>query len=171
MDGDREVPWDGKTMGELQIRGPWVTAGYYNRPDAKEVLTDDGWFQTGDVATIDPEGYMKITDRTKDLIKSGGEWISSVDLENELMAHPSVKEAAVIAMPHPKWQERPLAVVVLKEGKKAGKEELRAFLASKFSKWWLPDEFVFTDPFRAPQRGNSLKWNCVRNISKVDSLF
>lgn len=166
IDGDREVPWDGKTMGELQIRGPWVTAGYYNRPDAKEVLTDDGWFQTGDVATIDPEGYMKITDRTKDLIKSGGEWISSVDLENELMAHPSVKEAAVIAMPHPKWQERPLAVVVLKEGKKAGKEELRAFLASKFSKWWLPDEFVFTDSIPRTSAGKFSKMELRKKYIK-----
>ena len=157
MDGEKEVPWDGMTMGELQIRGPWITASYFNRPDLKEVMTDDGWFRTGDVATIDPEGYMKITDRTKDLIKSGGEWISSVDLENELMAHPSVKEAAVIAMPHPKWQERPLAVVVLKEGEKASKEELRAFLASKFSKWWLPDEFVFTDTIPRTSAGKFSK--------------
>ena len=103
-----EIPWDGTTMGELQTRGPWVTSGYYNDPRGDESFSD-GWFRTGDVATIDPEGYMQIMDRTKDLVKSGGEWISSVDLENAIMAHPKVMEAAVIAVFHPKWQERPLA--------------------------------------------------------------
>ena len=101
-------------MGEIQVRGPWVTSGYYNSPEAADRFTADGWFRTGDVATIDPEGYIQITDRTKDLIKCGGEWISSVDLENAIMAHPQVLEAAVIAVPHPKWAERPLACVVPK---------------------------------------------------------
>ncbi len=108
------VAWDGRTMGELQVRGPWIAASYYNPTDPISSWTDDGWFRTGDVVTIDPEGYVKITDRTKDLIKSGGEWISSVDVENAIMAHPAVAEAAVIGVPHPRWQERPLAIVVLK---------------------------------------------------------
>ncbi len=154
-----EAPWDGKTMGELQVRGPWVAASYYNLPEAQDRWTEDGWFRTGDVATIDPEGYVKITDRTKDLIKSGGEWISSVDLENALMGHPKVAEAAVIAVPHPRWQERPLAVVVLKEAYK-GKvtpEELREFLAPKFAKWWLPDAFVFVDEIPRTSAGKFLK--------------
>jgi fatty-acyl-CoA synthase len=139
-----EVPRDGKTMGELQVRGPWVAGSYYNLPEQQdERWTPDGWFRTGDVVTIDPEGYIRITDRTKDLIKSGGEWISSVDLENALMEHPAVLEAAVIAVPHPKWQERPLAAVVLKEGLHASAEELRAHLAATFLRWQLPDAIVF----------------------------
>jgi fatty-acyl-CoA synthase len=145
VNDDGEAPWDGVTMGELQVRGPWITGSYYNQADASGSFTDDGWLRTGDIATIDPEGYMKITDRTKDLIKSGGEWISSVDLENALMGHPAVAEAAVVAVPHPKWQERPLAAVVLKPGVEATPEELRAHLASKFAKWWVPDAFVFID--------------------------
>ena len=139
-----EAPWDGQTMGELEVRGPWVASGYYQAPEFTGKWSDDGWFRTGDVATIDPEGYVKITDRTKDLIKSGGEWISSVDLENALMGHPAVAEAAVIAAKHPKWDERPVAVVVLKEGASVTAEELRAFLEPRFAKFWLPDEFVFT---------------------------
>ncbi len=138
-----EAPWDGRTMGELQVRGPWIAASYYKNEAEKDKWTADGWFRTGDVVTIDAEGYMKIMDRAKDVIKSGGEWISSVDLENALMGHPAVKEAAVIGMPHPKWLERPLAVVVLKDGAQAGEEELRAFLASKFAKWQLPDGIAF----------------------------
>jgi fatty-acyl-CoA synthase len=142
----REVPWDGKTMGELQVRGPWVIRAYYNDPRTAEAF-QDGWFRTGDVVTIDPEGYIQIVDRTKDLIKSGGEWISSVDLENALMAHPKVLEAAVIAVPHPKWQERPLAVVVPRPEFKEDltKEELLEFLRPRFVKWWLPDDIVFVE--------------------------
>ena len=140
-----EVPWDGTTLGELQVRGPWVAASYYNLPNERGKWTADGWFRTGDVVTIDAEGYVKIADRTKDLIKSGGEWISSLDLENALMAHPAVKEAAVVALPHPKWLERPLAIVVLKEGAHATEEELCAHLATKFSKLQLPDGFAFVD--------------------------
>ena len=141
-----EVPWDGKTMGELQVRGPWVISAYYNDPRTAEAF-QDGWFRTGDVVTIDPEGYIQIVDRTKDLVKSGGEWISTVELEGAIMAHPKVLEAAVIAVPHPKWQERPLAVVVPKEEFKdqVTKEEILESIRDKFAKWWLPDDIVFVD--------------------------
>ncbi len=140
-----EVPWDGVSTGEIEIRGPWVAAHYYESPDQAHRWTEDGWFRTGDVATMDEDGYVKIVDRAKDLVKSGGEWISSVDLENTLMGHPAVKEACVVGIPHPKWQERPLAAVVLKDGAQATSEELRAFLAASFAKWQLPDAFVFLD--------------------------
>jgi fatty-acyl-CoA synthase len=145
MVGSREAPWDGETLGEIQVRGPWIAANYYNLPDQAGRWTDDGWFCTGDVATIDADGYVKIADRTKDLIKSGGEWISSVDLENALMGHPAVREAAVIAVPHHKWMERPLAAVVLRDGARATGAELREFLSAKFSKWQLPDAVVFVE--------------------------
>lgn len=140
-----EAPRDGETPGELEVRGPWVAGSYYKAPDQAHRWTEDGWFKTGDVATLDDEGFVKIVDRAKDLVKSGGEWISSVDIENTLMGHPAVKEAAVVGVPHPKWQERPIAAVVLKEGAKATPEELRAFLAQTFAKWQLPDAFVFLD--------------------------
>ena len=151
-------PWDGKSVGELQVRGPIVTRGYHNpAPDEADKLTSDGWFRTGDVATIDAEGYMRISDRTKDLIKSGGEWISSVELENAIMAHPAVAEAAVIAVSHPRWDERPLAVVVLRAGDKVTAEELRDFIAPKFAKWQLPDDFVFVDALPHTSTGKFLK--------------
>jgi fatty-acyl-CoA synthase len=140
-----EVPWDGVSTGEIEIRGPWVAASYYESPDQAHRWTADGWFRTGDVATMDEDGYVKIVDRAKDLVKSGGEWISSVDLENALMGHPAVKEACVVGIPHPKWQERPLAAIVLKDGAHATPAELRAFLAESFAKWQLPDAFVFLD--------------------------
>jgi len=142
MRPEGEASWDAKTIGELEVRGPWVASSYYNAPEEQHRWTADGWFRTGDMATIDPEGYVKIVDRSKDLIKSGGEWISSVDLENALMGHPAIREAAVIAVSHPRWQERPLAVIVFKDGVSATPEELRAFLAGKFAKWQLPDAFV-----------------------------
>ncbi|MDH2900373.1 MAG: long-chain fatty acid--CoA ligase [archaeon] len=148
MNDSGEAPWDGKTMGELQIKGPWISRGHYKSDDsANSTCTKDRWFRTGDIATIDSEGYMKITDRTKDLVKSGGEWISSVDLENAIMADPRVKEAAVIAIPHPKWQERPLAAVVLKDEfkGKVSSAEILEFIAPKFAKWWIPDAVVFVD--------------------------
>lgn len=151
-----EVPWDGKTLGELQVRGVWVAASYHGGEDPDR-WTSDGWFRTGDVVTIDPEGYVKIVDRTKDLIKSGGEWISSVDVENALMGHPAVKEAAVVAVPHPKWGERPLAVVVLREGQQASADELREFLAPRFARWWLPDAFVFVSEIPKTSAGKFQK--------------
>jgi fatty-acyl-CoA synthase len=147
VDSDgRELPWDGTTMGELQTRGPWITSGYYN-DNRNDQAFADGWFRTGDVATIDKDGYLQIMDRTKDLVKSGGEWISSVDLENALMAHPKVAEAAVIAVFHPKWQERPLACVApLPEYRgQVTKEEILDFLGSRVTKWWLPDDVVFIE--------------------------
>ena len=142
----RELPWDGVTMGELQVRGPWITSGYYNDSRSEQAFMD-GWFRTGDVATIDAEGYIQIMDRTKDLVKSGGEWISSVDLENAIMAHPKVMEAAVIGVFHPKWQERPLACIApLPQYKgELTKEELIDFLAPRVARWWLPDDIVFVD--------------------------
>ena len=157
VQGDREIPWDGRSMGELQVRGPWVAASYYRLPDARDQFTSDGWFRTGDVVTITPEGYVKITDRIKDLIKSGGEWISSQDMENALMGHPAVAEAAVIGLPHPKWQERPLAAVVLKSGAQAFAEELRAYLSERFATWWLPDSIVFLDAIPRTAAGKFLK--------------
>jgi fatty-acyl-CoA synthase len=137
------APWDGKTMGELEVRGPWVASGYYTANGPDDRFTDDGWFKTGDIVTISPRGCIELTDRTKDLVKSGGEWISTVALETALMGHPAVAEAAVVAIPHPKWDERPLAVVVLKRGHSATADELRAFLAPQFATWWLPDAFEF----------------------------
>jgi fatty-acyl-CoA synthase len=120
-----------------------VASGYYNDERSPESFTEDGWLKTGDVATIDAHGYIKLRDRTKDVIKSGGEWISSVELENEIMAHPAVAEAAVIALPHPKWSERPLACVVLREGETATKDDIIAFLDGRVAKWWLPDDIAF----------------------------
>jgi fatty-acyl-CoA synthase len=139
-----DIPWDGKTLGEMVVRGPWVTAGYYHDPAPGERFTEDGWFRTGDVVTIDEEGYFNIADRTKDLVKSGGEWISSIDLENALIGHPAVAEACVIAVPHPKWAERPLACVVLRPdaGSVSG-DDLIEYLRPKFARWWLPDDVVF----------------------------
>jgi acyl-CoA synthetase (AMP-forming)/AMP-acid ligase II len=157
MGGSGEVAWDGRAMGELEVRGPWVASSYYESPEETGKWSDDGWFRTGDVATIDPEGYVKITDRTKDLVKSGGEWISTVDLENALMGHPAVAEAAVIAAKHLKWDERPVAVVVVKKGASVTAEELRAFLEPKFAKFWLPDEFVFADEIPRTAAGKFLK--------------
>jgi fatty-acyl-CoA synthase len=138
------IPWDDETMGELEVRGPWVAASYH-RGDGADKFTDDGWFKTGDVVKIDARGCIRICDRSKDLIKSGGEWISSVDLENHLMAHPAVAEAAVIAMPDDKWAERPMAVCVLRDGQQATPDDLREHLSSKFAKWQLPDRFEFID--------------------------
>jgi fatty-acyl-CoA synthase len=143
---DNDVAADGEAMGELQVRGPWVVDAYLNRPDENEAsFTDDGWLRTGDIATWDEHGYIDIVDRTKDVIKSGGEWISSVELENELMAHEAVNEASVIAVEHEKWQERPMACVVLQEEADVTAEGLEAHLAETFPDWWLPDEYEFLD--------------------------
>jgi fatty-acyl-CoA synthase len=143
--GTEDVPWDGESMGELEVRGPWVAAQYFDAPDTTDRWTADGWFRTGDIVSMDPRGFIQIKDRSKDVIKSGGEWISSVELENALMAHPAVAEAAVIAVPDEKWSERPLAAVVLREGASATPEELREFLAPRFAKWWLPDRIEFIE--------------------------
>jgi fatty-acyl-CoA synthase len=144
---DNPVPNDGKTAGELLIRGPWIAGSYHEAPGSEAQFTPDGYWRSGDVATIDEEGYVKITDRVKDVIKSGGEWISSVDMENEIMSHPAVLEAAVVGVAHPKWQERPIALVVLRsEGQgKTNVEDIREHLAAKFAKWQLPDAVYFVD--------------------------
>jgi fatty-acyl-CoA synthase len=139
------LPWDGASQGELQAAGPWIAADYYNDDRAAQSFTEDGWLRTGDVAVMTPEGFVRIVDRTKDVVKSGGEWISSVDLENEIMAHPKVAEAAVIGVPHPKWSERPMACVVAVEGEQPTKEEILEFLDGRVAKWWLPDDVVFID--------------------------
>jgi fatty-acyl-CoA synthase len=143
-DSDRELPWDGKTFGRLKVRGPAVAKTYF-KGEGGEILDADGFFDTGDVATIDRYGYMQITDRSKDVIKSGGEWISSIDIENLAVGHPKVAEAAVIGIRHPKWDERPLLVIVLKEDQSATKEELLGFLQGKIAKWWMPDDVVIVD--------------------------
>jgi fatty-acyl-CoA synthase len=156
-DSGEVLPWDGQTMGELEVRGPWIAASYYNNDEQKDRFTSDGWFKTGDIVTINPEGYVTITDRSKDVIKSGGEWISTVALENALMAHPAVMEAAVFAGRHPKWDERPLAAVVFKPGQTATKEELIKHLEPNFAKWWLPDEILFVDEIPKTSVGKFLK--------------
>jgi fatty-acyl-CoA synthase len=151
------VPWDGESMGELEVRGPWVSGAYFNTEEGSDKFTDDGWFRTGDIVTIEPSGYVEIQDRTKDLIKSGGEWISSVALENSLMAHGAVAEAAVIAVPDERWGERPLGVVVLKEGAEATEEELLSHLASDHPKWSLPDAIEFVEEIPHTATGKALK--------------
>ncbi len=145
-DESREtLPWDGETSGELELRGPWVAAQYYENAEASDRFAPEGWWRTGDVGTITPEGYVRLVDRTKDLVKSGGEWISSVELENHIMGHPKVAEAAVIAVPHPRWMERPLACVVVKDGEDLGKEELLDYLRERLTKVQVPDDVVFID--------------------------
>ena len=142
-DEDKELPWDGKTFGRLKVSGPAVAKAYY-RVDT-DILDEDGFFDTGDVSTIDEDGYMRITDRSKDVIKSGGEWISSIDLENLAVGHPAVAEAAVIGVFHPKWDERPLLIVQLKQGQQATREEILKFMDGKIAKWWMPDDVAFVD--------------------------
>ena len=144
-------------MGELEVRGPWVAASYYLDPDDQGKFTDDGWLRTGDIVTITEDGFIEITDRSKDLIKSGGEWISSVALENSLMNHPVVLEAAVIAIPNEKWMERPFAFVVLKAGETVSPDELKVFLSDKFAKFWLPDGFAIIETIPKTSVGKFLK--------------
>ncbi|MDH4126342.1 MAG: 3-(methylthio)propionyl-CoA ligase [Gammaproteobacteria bacterium] len=144
-DTGHELPWDGEAYGALQVRGPWVCSDYFKLHGTAGAHTDDGWFDTGDVATIDAEGYLAITDRTKDVIKSGGEWISSIELENTAMAHPGVAEAAVIGLPHPKWTERPLLIVVRASGTDVSASELLQFYEGKVASWCIPDDAVFVD--------------------------
>ncbi len=143
-DDGSEKPWDGKTFGRLKVKGPAVARAYYGGVGTEQ-FDADGWFDTGDVAHIDQHGYMQITDRAKDVIKSGGEWISTIDLENLAVGHPDVAEAAVIGITHPKWDERPLLVIVSKEGKSPSKDELLAFMEGKVAKWWMPDDVAFVD--------------------------
>ncbi|PHP67152.1 long-chain fatty acid--CoA ligase [Zhengella mangrovi] len=143
-DENRELPWDGKTFGRLKVRGPAIAKGYYGGAGADQ-FDDEGWFDTGDVAHIDADGYMQITDRSKDVIKSGGEWISSIDLENLAVGHPDVAEAAVIGIAHPKWDERPLLVIVAKPGRSPSKDDILGFMEGKIAKWWMPDDVAFVD--------------------------
>lgn len=150
-----ELPWDGVASGDLHVRGPWVLRHYYRLETESPLI--EGWFPTGDVATIDPDGYMQITDRSKDLIKSGGEWISSIDIENTAMAHPSVAMAACIGVPHPKWDERPIVVVVTRQGHQLAREQLLDFLAQKLAKWQVPDDVVFVDSIPLGATGKMLK--------------
>lgn len=140
----QDLPHDGKSAGEICLRGPWISAAYHDLPDSEDRFVD-GWWRSGDVGTLDENGYLKVTDRIKDVIKSGGEWISSIDMENLLMSHPAVRDAAVIGIPHAKWQERPLALVVLKPGQEATLEQLHAHLSSAFAKWQLPDQVLFVE--------------------------
>jgi 3-(methylthio)propionyl---CoA ligase len=155
VDADgKELPWDGATFGDLMVRGPWIAAAYFNMPGSP---LKDGWFPTGDVVTIDPDGYIKITDRSKDVIKSGGEWISSIDLENIAVAHPAVAEAAVIGVPHEKWDERPLLIVQKRDGAALTREEMLGFYAGKVAKWWVPDDVVFVESLPHTATGKLLK--------------
>ncbi|MYH69766.1 MAG: long-chain fatty acid--CoA ligase, partial [Gammaproteobacteria bacterium] len=142
---NNDLPWDGQSPGLLKVRGPFICSDYYNTGEPSDVHDEDGWFSTGDVGTIDPEGYLQITDRSKDVIKSGGEWISSIDLENTAVGHPDVAEAAVIGVPHPKWSERPLLIVVRKQDSELSKEAILDWLKDRVAKWWLPDDVVFVD--------------------------
>jgi fatty-acyl-CoA synthase len=154
---DGLIPWDGQTMGELEVRGPWIASSYYDCPEGAVSFTEDGWFRTGDIVAIDQYGCLHLQDRAKDVIKSGGEWISSVALENALMGHPAVAEAAVIPVAHPKWDERPLAIVVLKKEESATPQELIAFLEPHFAKWWLPDAVEFAAEIPRTSAGKFLK--------------
>jgi fatty-acyl-CoA synthase len=155
-DDGHAMPRDGKAFGRLLVRGPWITKGYF-KGEGGQVLDDDNWFDTGDVATLDADGYMQITDRSKDVIKSGGEWISSIDLENEAVGHPAVAEAAVIGIAHPKWQERPLLIVVKKKGAEVTREQLLEYLAPRIAKWWMPDDVAFVDELPHTATGKLLK--------------
>ena len=152
-----DVPWDGVSMGELEVRGAYAASAYWRPEEDGGWFTPDGWFRTGDIASIDGRGYLQIRDRSKDLIKSGGEWISSVALENALMSHPDVAEAAVVAVPHAKWIERPLAAVVAREGRAPAREALLEFLADRFPRWWLPDDVVFVASIPRTSTGKFLK--------------
>ena len=156
-DENRELPWDGKTFGRLKVAGCAVASGYFRHDEP--ILDEDGFFDTGDVATIDPNGYMQITDRAKDVIKSGGEWISSIDLENLAVGHPDVAEAAVIGVMHPKWDERPLLVIVPKEGRTPTARDIIDFMQGKIAKWWMPDDvqFVSEIPHTATGKINKMR--------------
>jgi fatty-acyl-CoA synthase len=160
-------PWDGQASGEVQVRGPWVARSYYNDPRGDAQFTADGWLRTGDVAVVSPDGYVKLVDRTKDLIKSGGEWISSVDLENTIMAHPAIAEAAVIAVPSERWMERPLACVVTKPGESLTADELRSWLGDRVASWWVPEIIEFIDEVPKTSVGKFSKKDLRTRFSDV----
>jgi fatty-acyl-CoA synthase len=166
-DAGKSLPWDGKTFGRLKVRGPSVSKAYYRVED--EILDEEGYFDTGDVATLDAHGYMRITDRSKDVIKSGGEWISSIDLENLAVGHPKVAEAAVIGVYHPKWDERPLLIVQLKAEQTATREDILKYMDGKIAKWWMPDDVVFVDAIPHTATGKILK-TALRDQFKTYSL-
>jgi len=163
-----EAAWNDNALGEVQVRGPWVVQSYFKNEDQADKWTEDGWFRTGDVGAIDASGSMRIADRSKDLIKSGGEWISSVDLENAIVGHPDVAEAAVIAVPHPKWAERPLAVVVRRADAQVSADDLREYLLTKhaFAKWQLPDDFSFVSELPHTSTGKLLKSELRRQYAE-----
>jgi fatty-acyl-CoA synthase len=156
-DAGNDVPADGTSRGELWVRGPAVAAAYYNNAPASAAAFRDGWFRTGDIVTVDAFGFMEIVDRSKDLVKSGGEWISSVEVENALMGHPAVREACVFGVPHDRWIERPVAAIVLRDGNLAGEEDLRAWLGTRIAKWWIPDRILFVDAIPRTGVGKFLK--------------
>jgi fatty-acyl-CoA synthase len=155
-DDGKELPHDGIAYGHLHVRGPWIAGGYF-KDEGGKVLDKDGWFPTGDIATVDADGYVQLVDRAKDVIKSGGEWISSIDLENTAIGHPAVQEAAIIAAPHPKWQERPLLLAVKRPGKELTREELLEYLGERVAKWWVPDDVVFVSELPHTATGKLLK--------------
>ena len=160
IDSDNKpLPWDGKAFGDLVVKGPWIVSDYYNNPSEESFikLGEDLWFRTGDVVSIDPDGYIKITDRSKDVIKSGGEWISSIELENTAMAHPKVKEAAVIAIKDVKWDERPLLIIVKKDNVELDESEILSFFKDKVAKWCIPDKVIFTEEIPHTATGKILK--------------
>jgi fatty-acyl-CoA synthase len=162
----QELPWDGEARGELQCAGPWIADGYYGGEGAQQ-FTEDGWLRTGDVAVIDRHGYIRLVDRTKDLVKSGGEWISSVELENEIMAHPQVVEAAVIGIADEKWGERPLACVVCDDGAELSAEDIREFLSDRVAKWWIPESIEFIEEVPKTSVGKFSKKTLRERFSEV----
>jgi fatty-acyl-CoA synthase len=155
-DDGQVQPWDGEAFGHLRVRGPWIASGYF-KGEGGSPIDEEGYFSTGDVATIDTDGFLQLVDRAKDVIKSGGEWISSIDVENATMSHPSVAEAAVIGLPHPKWQERPLLIVVKRPGADVDKQSVLDHLSSRIAKWWLPDDVAFVDSLPHTATGKLLK--------------
>jgi acyl-CoA synthetase (AMP-forming)/AMP-acid ligase II len=155
-DAGRDLPKDGVAFGNLLVRGPWISRGYF-RGEGTAAFTKDGWFHTGDVCKLDEDGYMVITDRSKDVIKSGGEWISSIDLENLAVGCPGVQEAAVIGIAHPKWDERPLLIIVRKEGSNVTREQILEYFDGKIAKWWMPDDVAFVDQLPHTATGKLLK--------------
>jgi fatty-acyl-CoA synthase len=167
-DNNKELPWDGKTFGRLKVKGVAVASAYF-KGEGGNILDKDGYFDTGDVATIDEHGYMRITDRSKDVIKSGGEWISSIELENLAVGHPAIAEAAVIGVHHPKWDERPLLIVQLKQGQNATREDILKFMDGKIAKWWMPDDIVFVEGIPHTATGKILK-TALRETFKAYSF-